>query len=43
MLFAHCHLKNDQRCFKIDRILSSTPLRELTPTAEQLAPTPMAI
>jgi DNA polymerase III epsilon subunit family exonuclease len=34
MLFAYCHLKNDQRCFKIDRILTAAPLRELPATAE---------
>jgi predicted DNA-binding transcriptional regulator YafY len=26
MLFAHCHARNDQRTFKIDRILSAVPM-----------------
>ncbi|HEY0007857.1 MAG TPA: exonuclease domain-containing protein, partial [Tepidisphaeraceae bacterium] len=35
MLFAHCHLKNAQRTFKVDRILSAAPC-----TAEDLLSAP---
>ncbi|HEX8339592.1 MAG TPA: exonuclease domain-containing protein [Tepidisphaeraceae bacterium] len=34
MLFAHCHLKDDQRCFKVDRILDAAPMSDLTPVVE---------